>query len=39
MAKFTKKPASYWKKLDESRKDNWFMPEDCIKLGIADEVI
>jgi ATP-dependent protease ClpP protease subunit len=39
MAKFTKKPASYWKKLDDSRKDHWYDPEECVKLGIADEVI
>jgi ATP-dependent protease ClpP protease subunit len=39
MARFTKKPASYWKKLDESRRDNWFDPEECVKLGVADEII
>jgi ATP-dependent protease ClpP protease subunit len=39
LERFTKKPANYWLKLEESGKDHWFVPEECVALGVADEVI
>ena len=38
MGKYTKKPKKFWQDLWQSRKDHFFTPEECKKLGVIDKI-